>query len=300
MRVPCIFFAALLLFSCGNPSESLYQEALALFDKKDYSGAALKFTAVIAVDGKNGEAYFTRGSCHFNLNNFEEAVSDYGKAITLSRSKDPEAYFFRGNAQYQLNQFEEAIQDMTMAITLDPGYAEAFQQRAHAWIATGNADSALYDFGRSLEINPASVGAHYGLGNYFANLPDYDQALAHYSQAIELEPKADYYFSRGLIYALQNDFPDAINDFSSAIDLNSQYAEAFVMRGNMKDESGRPAEALADFDQAILIDPSAGPAYFNRGITRKNNGDIAGACADFNKALELGYQEAIAKTGDCQ
>lgn len=299
MRASGIFTATLLLVSCSNPADRLYHQAMVQFDQKDYSGAMETLNRVIDLDNKNGEAYFTRGSCHFNCDDFEQAASDYSAAIALSRSKDPQAYFFRGNAQFHLNEFEAAIRDLTMAITFDPNYAEAFQQRAYAWTAIGSPDSAFQDFRRSLEIDPASAGTHFGLGNYFSELPDYDLAIAHYSQAIDLSPKAEYYFNRGLTYALQNDFPDAIHDFSSAIDLNSQYAEAYVMRGNMQDESGHPAEALADFDQAILINPSSGPAYFNRGITRKNNGDLAGACADFNKALELGYLEAIAKTADC-
>ncbi len=298
MKVSGIF-TVFLLASCSNTADQLYQQAIVQFDQKDYSGAIQTLNTAINLDNKNGEAYFTRGSCYFNLDDFEKAVIDYNAAIALSRSKDAEAYFLRGNAQYHLNQLEAAIHDITMAITIDPNHAEAFQQRAYTWIAMGNSDSALHDFGRSLEIDPALGGSHFGLGNYFANLPDYDLAIAHYSQAIDLGAKSEYYFNRGLIYALQNNFSDAIHDFSNAIDINSQYAEAYVMRGNMRDESGHPTEALADFDQAIKINPANGAAYFNRGITRKNNGDLAGACADFNKALDLGYQEAIAKTGDC-
>ena len=300
MKGTGIFVFCLLVVSCSNTTDRLYQQAAAQFDQKNYSQALQTLNTLIQRDQENGEAYFTRASCHFNLDDFEQAVNDYTAAIDLSRSKDPKAYFFRGTALYQLHQHEAAIRDLTMAITLDGEYATAFQQRAYAWTALGITDSALLDFGRTLEIDPASASAHFGLGNYFANLPDHDIAIAHYTQAIALEPKADYYFSRGLVFALLNNFADAIDDFSKAIELDSQYAAAYVMRGNMKDEWGRSAEALADFDQALSINPADGSAYFNRGITRKNSGDIAGACADFKKALELGYIEAITKTGDCQ
>jgi tetratricopeptide (TPR) repeat protein len=148
-------------------------------------------------------------------------------------------------------------------------------------------------------MRPALAGPYYGMGNYYSNLPDYGQAIAYYSKAIELGAQADYHFNRGLVFYMESDFKNAISDFTNTIEMDPKFIEAYVMRGNVKDEAGFGAEALLDFDEAIRLDPEYASAYFNRGITRKSQGDLKGACEDFNKALSMGYVEAIAKTGDC-
>jgi len=184
-------------------------------------------------------------------------------------------------------------------VTTKPDYAEAFQLRADAWNSIGNADSAVLDYSRAIDLKPTLAGPYYGMANYYSNLSDYDQAIGFYSKAIELGAQADYYFNRGLVYYLEHDFKNAISDFTHTLEMDNQFLEAYVMRGNVKDEAGMGAEALLDFDEAIRLDPSYASAYYNRGITRKSQGNLPGACDDFNKALELGYMEAIAKTGDC-
>ncbi|MEQ8426153.1 MAG: tetratricopeptide repeat protein [Cyclobacteriaceae bacterium] len=300
IRALTLIIIGSVIFSCSKPVNELYEQATLRFDADDFEGAIRLLDSVIALDGRYADAYHTRGSSKFNLEDFEGAIADYSMAIELTQPKvDAELYYFRGDAYFKLNQHENALSDFSMAVTIIPDYAEAFNLRADTWMSYGNADSALIDYNRSINANSRLAGPHFGLANYYSNVPDYNQAIAHYSQAIELGPKADYYFNRGLVFYLENDFENAISDFTNTIELDDQYAEAFVLRGTVKDEAGMGAEALLDFDEAIRLDPANGSAYFNRGITRKSQGDLAGACQDFNKALELGYLDAIAKTGDC-
>lgn len=298
-RISWLLVLVVLASACNDSPDALYHKASALFDQKDYIGAVALLDSVLAKDDSFDEAYFMRGSSNFNLGNFEAAVADYDKVISMEHKNDPEAYFYRGDCFYNLDQYDKAIKDFTMAVTLKPAYARAFHFRANTWLASGNIDSALVDYQRSINIDPNQAGPYYGLANYYSNVPDYEQAIALYSKAIELEPQADYYFNRGLVHYLENDFDNAIADFTNTVSLDKTYMQAYVMRGNSKDELGFGADALVDFDEAIRLDPTYGSAYFNRGITRKSQGDTKGACEDFHKALELGYQEAITKTGDC-
>ena len=299
MRVIAILIAFLLIIGCSNSADQLRKEASEQFNKRSYTLAKQLLDSLINSGDASYREFFMRGSCKFNLEDYEGAIADYQKVIELGQDKDPEVYYYKGSAQYYLNQFEPAIQDLTMAITLKPENAEALSLRGDSWMATGQIDSALTDFNRSIEINDKLSGPYFSLGNHFASISSYDQALTYYSQAIELEPKPDYLYNRGLIYHLENDMQNAHNDFSYVISLNGSYVDAYIMRGTVKDEVGNSVEALADFNEAIRLDPKNGFAFFNRGITKRTLGDNKGACEDFNKALELGYMEAIAKIGDC-
>ena len=299
-RLLTLLFFSAIIASCSPSTQELYEEASLRFDKDDFEGAIQILDSIIDRDKTNADYYHTRGSCKFNLKDFDGAIVDYSRAIELSGSKiDADLYYYRGDAYLMKSQHIKAIEDLSLATTLIPDYAEAFNLRGDAWMSFGNADSAFIDYTQAVKLNPNLAGAYYGLANYYSNLPDYSNAIEYYTRAIELKPRADYYYNRGLILYHENDFTKAIDDLTNALALDNLYLDAYVMRGSVRDEAGQGQEALTDFDEAIRIDPNYGFAYFNRGITRKSQGDKKGACEDFNKALELGYMEAIAKTGDC-
>lgn len=105
-------------------------------------------------------------------------------------------------------------------------------------------------------------------GDQEAGRKAYDQAIEDYTQAIQLNPNfAEAYNNRGLAYALKskNQMQYAIADYSQAILLRPAYAFAYNNRGVAYMASGHPEEALSDFNHAIQIDPSFSQAHSNRG-----------------------------------
>ena len=62
------------------------------------------------------------------------------------------------------------------------------------------------------------------------------------------------------------DYNGAIADYTKAIELNPNYANAYYNRGiskhNLKDYNG----AISDYNKAIEIDPNYANAYYNRGF----------------------------------
>lgn len=80
---------------------------------------------------------------------------------------------------------------------------------------------------------------------------------------------------------------EAINEFTKAIDMNPQYAEACVYRGIARAAKGDLNDALADFDKAIEIQPGLPQAYSGRAYARQSQGDLEGALADYTRGVEL-------------
>ena len=61
---------------------------------------------------------------------------------------------------------------------------------------------------------------------------EYDKAIAHYSEALRLNPKdADAYYNRGIAWERRGEYDKAIADYSEAIRLNPNYADAYYNRG---------------------------------------------------------------------
>ena len=81
--------------------------------------------------------------------------------------------------------------------------------------------------------------------------------------------------------------PDgAIADYSRAIELDSDDADAYYSRGNAKSELGDHYGAIADYSRTIELTPDFAANYLYRGVAKSKLGDRAGAEAD-RKAIGL-------------
>ena len=61
------------------------------------------------------------------------------------------------------------------------------------------------------------------------------------------------YYNRALAYKKKSDVDRALADYAKAIDLNSNYTEAFLNRGLILESSGRATDARKDFERFLEI-----------------------------------------------
>jgi len=72
----------------------------------------------------------------------------------------------------------------------------------------------------------------------------------------------------------EGDLAGAIADYTNAIEINPQDADAYNNRGNVRKRQGDLVGAVKDFDAAIAAEPESPSAYVNRGVVKKVRGDI--------------------------
>jgi tetratricopeptide (TPR) repeat protein len=135
----------------------------------------------------------------------------------------------------------------------------------------------------------------FNLGVDKHNLGDNQGAIADYSQAIQIKPDdADAYLNRGVAKCKLGDNQGAITDYNQAIQIKPDFAKTYNNRGNAKSNLGDKQGAIADYNQAIQLKPDYANAYYNRGLAKSNLGDNQGAIADYNQAIQIKPDYALA------
>ncbi len=99
---------------------------------------------------------------------------------------------------------------------------------------------------------------------------------------------ASHYFKNGSAkYQLKN-YVSAIKDFDQAIELKSDYTDAYYVRALCYSNLKKYNKALNDFEKVIELDPAYKDAYFNRGFyVFEKIGNYQEAINDYNMYLDL-------------
>ncbi len=139
-------------------------------------------------------------------------------------------------------------------------------------------------------------------GDILSNKENYSEAIAKYSEAIDLDKEmSNAYLQRAYAYLRLKDYNNAIKDYTEVIKLNPKNSFAYLSRGSAYNKIKQFNKALTDFDKVLEINPEDQEGYNNRGWAKKGLGDKKGACKDWKKSKKLGNREAkiIYKNNGC-
>ena len=123
---------------------------------------------------------------------------------------------------------------------------------------------------------------------------DQQQAIEHYTKAIELQPEDSYtYRRRGYAHHREGEYDLAIQDFDKSLELDPDNALTYRRRGYAHHRKGAFDRAIQDFDKSLELDPDNALTYRRRGYAHHRKGAFDRAIQDFDKSLELDPDNAL-------
>jgi tetratricopeptide (TPR) repeat protein len=94
-----------------------------------------------------------------------------------------------------------------------------------------------------------------------------------------------------MAYRGMNQYPQAIRDFSAAIDINPQHAEAYRERGMTQSALGQHESAMRDLDSAIRLAPQDAWSYVQRGEVYAKLANTTRAMQNYTQAIDMTRNE---------
>src|SRR5262245_28428740 len=191
--------------------------------------------------------------------------------------------------------FDQAVAYFTKELAREPKNSHALAAPGVALGSGKDADKAVGDFDRAIELDPKATLAYYHRANIRYGKGQYDQALADYNAVIEQDPGFDWaYHVRGWIYYRRQDYDRALADYETAIKLVPTETVFYRDRGNIALARKQYDKALADYSRSIELDPKYAVPWLQRGRTWAAKKEYAKALADFEKAVELASKDRSA------
>ena len=108
------------------------------------------------------------------------------------------------------------------------------------------------------------------------------------TRRITRRERASILVNRGIHYNHMGEYAEAFKDFEKALELISNFPEAYINRGNAYFYTGQVERAIADYNRAIeRRSAKRHTAYFNRGLANESRQQLNAAFADFVRANEI-------------
>jgi len=157
----------------------------------------------------------------------QRALEDCNEAlkVPLNHAK---AYENRQNIYLRLNKDSLALSDANSLIKLEPGNRLAYYTKGVVYQRLNIPDSALKYFDKCLEISPNTDFALNNRGSIlFNNYKKYNEAMADFTKAIQINPQGDYYLNRAYCYYQLGQIDLAKADVRVAVQKNITIPDNF-------------------------------------------------------------------------
>jgi len=195
-----------------------------------------------------------------------------------------------------LGNFNDAVSDFLKVISIDSNFYDAYSKLGYAYEKIGNYKKALKFYFKAIKFkdykNKSEV--YNNIGEIYCNiLKKYKKALKYHKKAIKIDPECSRcYFNAGITFFNQRNYKEAIKYFSIAIDKSiidkdpKSYlfyfyrALSFEYLGNYK-------KSLKDFQKTIEIDPNFSEAYYEIGKLFCGFGQFSISIDFFTRAIKI-------------
>jgi protein O-GlcNAc transferase len=272
--------------NAGGRSEQTLAAAMAHHRAGRLNDAERLYRLVCDSDPKNARAFHLLGVVAHQLKR-PDAASFVGRAVML----DPgfaEAHNDRGVILAANGSFADALSCFERAVALNPGYNEARNNLGRGLGSLGRFDEAVTQFELVLKSSPDSPLAHFNLASVLERVGRKPDAEQHYRSATVLRPDfADAHIHLAFLLQDTDRLPEALVHAERAVALRPDSAGARNNLGNILRSLGRRDDAIAQYEAALRLDPNFFMAHYNCGVALRGETRIAEARAHFARAFAL-------------
>ena len=190
----------------------------------------------------------------FDRNSYwKDEITLWSDVIQKSPNK-ARGYNNRGDDYMEENKFNEAMSDFNKALSINPAFAMAYYNRANVYKKQEKYAESIADYTKAIELWPDLHKAYSNRGNIYKLTNHLDEAVADYTHAIQLNP--NYYMAynnRASVLIMQNKNAEAVEDLNQSISLNPKCAECFGNRGLAEMSQGNQQLGCMDLQQAVNL-----------------------------------------------
>jgi tetratricopeptide (TPR) repeat protein len=175
--------------------------------------------------------------------------------------KEKEGHFNLGYSYQIRGMYEESIAEFQKALELDPDMGHAYNGIAYSYSDLGEFEKAIEYFQKYIVRYPEDANPVDSLAEQYFRMGRLDEALAEYKKALEMQSDLGSDFRIAYIYALEENYAEAMRWIDSFIDhapSDGIKAEGLYFRAIYDFMSGKVGQAFRDLERGAELADQVG------------------------------------------
>ncbi|WEW60213.1 TOM (translocase of outer membrane) complex component [Emydomyces testavorans] len=198
---------------------------------------------------------------------------------------------FQAIAKHTSDGYEEAARAFEKALELGglEGFeALALNMRATFIYLTGDAEAALKDLNRSIELDSSLVQSYIKRASLYLEMSNREAAAEDFELALaQNKDDPDIYYHRAQLHLILGEIPDAAKDYQKSIDLDRDFIYSHIQLGVAQYKMGSVASAMATFRRTLKNFDNVADVYNYYGELLLDQQKYSEAIEKFDRAVEL-------------
>ena len=221
------------------------------------------------------------------------------------------ALITKGNAHLELEQYDEAIETYDKAIEYDFQHivtSSALNGKGVCYARQGNYTEALNCFEECAKFEKEDPIIILNIGLMYSNLDENDKALNKFEEVLKYDP--DNFLAKIKIEELKNDgdlefhsiqeglmkaqmyqqaykYDGALKIYNQILNIQEDCIPAYNHQGHIYSELNQPDKAIECYQKALEYQPKAQVAWSSMAMVYLKEGDFKKANECFDEALDL-------------
>ena len=221
--------------------EKKIEEAIKLYNEKEYQKAIDIFTAVLEQIDDNAELYNNIATCYLQVGEFDKAEKNYLKAQELN-PKLAQVYINLADIYYKRHDMDSGIQLISQGIYEIPENMVLRHYLARFYMEDARLDLAIDELYKILDEQPDNFDAYYDLAKVNFELGNYDIAIENFENVLNYKDNEWIHFYLAEAYEANDEIDKAISNYLKAIAIKQDFiapykkvAILFMARGDYED-----------------------------------------------------------------
>ncbi len=248
-------------------------------------------------DPRSGFSLLRLGTSLRKSGRAAEAVTALARAATLEPDRAV-TWHELGLAYQAAGRPGDAMTSIRRAIKRDPDLAEAHTNLGILLASAGDLRRAESSFREAIRLEPASVDPRVNLANVLMPAGRLAEAEAELQTALRRKPDdAGARYSLAMLFGRTGRYEAAERELQSCLRIDSTFADAHALLGDLMLAKNRPADAAAHYRALLKLRPSA-QTELNLGLALAANGDREAAAHHLRRVAASGEQELRRRATD--
>ena len=282
----------------ADPENAEYLTNLggAILNQDRIDDAIAIYEKAIEIDTENKEARIGLANALHEKNDTDASIAYFEEAARRAPNA-PGPLSHLGKALIDAKRYQEAVGVLLKSLELQINFAPAHTNLGVAFQEMNMLNDALECHKTSLLLDPTDIYAQNKIADTYIKMKEFEKAHEHYERIIELAPKDPNSYTKlaSSYFSNQDRYDDAMATFRRALEVDPKHPLTLNNIGATMYDNGETKTSLQYFKDALAIKPNYLTAQHNLALGQLLAGDLREGWANHESRLDVKERRYVYK-----